>query len=64
VAVVGETIETPAEGKSLRGAARERALHDLTARYTAEIERVVRAYPEQWNWAHRRWKTRPTVEPG
>lgn len=64
VAVVGDTIETPAEGKSLRGAERERALHDLTARYTAEIERVVRAYPEQWNWAHRRWKTRPTAEPG
>jgi KDO2-lipid IV(A) lauroyltransferase len=34
-----------------------------TARCTAAIERVVRAYPEQWLWVHRRWKTRPAGEP-
>jgi KDO2-lipid IV(A) lauroyltransferase len=36
--------------------------HDIaanTARYTAAIERQVRAHPEQWFWVHRRWKTRP-----
>jgi len=31
-----------------------------TARYTAAVERQVRACPEQWFWVHRRWKTRPT----
>ena len=35
-----------------------------TARFTAEIERYVRAYPEQWLWMHRRWKTRPAGETG
>jgi KDO2-lipid IV(A) lauroyltransferase len=34
-----------------------------TALCTEAIERVVRAYPEQWLWVHRRWKTRPAGEP-
>ncbi|MBW8748084.1 MAG: lysophospholipid acyltransferase family protein [Acidobacteria bacterium] len=33
-----------------------------TARFTLEIERYVRAYPDQWLWVHRRWKTRPEGE--
>jgi KDO2-lipid IV(A) lauroyltransferase len=35
-----------------------------TAAFTAEIERSVRAYPDQWLWLHRRWKTRPVGQPG
>jgi KDO2-lipid IV(A) lauroyltransferase len=31
-----------------------------TARCTAVIEQMVRRYPDQWLWMHRRWKTRPT----
>jgi KDO2-lipid IV(A) lauroyltransferase len=27
------------------------------------VERVVRAYPDQWLWIHRRWKTRPPGQP-
>jgi Kdo2-lipid IVA lauroyltransferase/acyltransferase len=35
-----------------------------TAVFTKVIEQYVRRYPDQWLWVHRRWKTRPTGEPG
>ena len=34
-----------------------------TANFTAAIERMIRAYPEQWLWIHKRWHTRPAGEP-
>ena len=33
-----------------------------TQRLHATIERVIREYPDQWLWIHRRWKTRPPGE--
>jgi len=33
-----------------------------TANFTAAIERMIRAYPEQWLWIHKRWRTRPDGE--
>src|SRR5271170_3715950 len=30
-----------------------------TTRFTKMIEEYVRAYPDQWLWVHKRWKTRP-----
>ena len=33
-----------------------------TALFTAELERYIRRFPDQWLWMHRRWKTRPAGE--
>lgn len=38
---------------------RKRDVIATTALYTAEIESMIRKYPEQWMWIHKRWKTRP-----
>lgn len=34
-----------------------------TARFTAAVEHMIRLYPDQWLWIHKRWKTRPPGEP-
>lgn len=35
----------------------------LTSQFMSSIESIVRRYPEQWLWIHKRWKTRPPGEP-
>ncbi|MGH9666701.1 MAG: lysophospholipid acyltransferase family protein [Bryobacteraceae bacterium] len=34
-----------------------------TRRLHSQLESVIRQYPDQWLWIHRRWKTRPAGEP-
>jgi KDO2-lipid IV(A) lauroyltransferase len=42
---------------------RESDVLETTAAYTLEIEKIIRLFPEQWLWIHKRWKTRPPGEP-
>lgn len=56
--MIGERIIEPKETGD-----RKADIVRITAEYTAAIERVVRKYPEQWIWIHRRWKTRPPGDP-
>lgn len=35
---------------------RDQAIQELTQIYTDKVEEVVRRYPKQWMWVHRRWK--------
>ncbi len=34
-------------------------LHNILQKLTSITEEVIRKYPEQWFWIHRRWKTQP-----
>ncbi len=42
---------------------READIAATTAKFTAVIEDVIRRYPDQWVWIHRRWKSRPAGQP-
>jgi KDO2-lipid IV(A) lauroyltransferase len=54
----GKELEVVHSGDSERDAVTN------TAAFTAAIEGMIRQYPEQWLWMHRRWKTRPPGEEG
>lgn len=58
VAIHGEIIEPIITGD------RKSDIAETTARFTVEIEKFVRGYPDQWLWMHKRWKTRPRGEKG
>jgi KDO2-lipid IV(A) lauroyltransferase len=38
------------------------SLHDTQA-LQSRLEQIIREFPDQWLWVHRRWKTRPSGEP-
>ena len=57
IAVHGDLIEPTRTGD------RQADIVDTTARFTAEVEKLIRAYPDQWLWIHKRWKSRPPGEP-
>ena len=52
-------IEVQPELKVIRTGDREKDIVENTQLHNATIEKVVRRYPEQWFWLHKRWKTRP-----
>jgi len=37
---------------------KSKSLQDIIQAYTTIIEKMVRRYPEQYFWFHRRWKTK------
>ena len=51
----------PALNVPTEGTLREK-VREMTAEATAAAEWNVRAWPEQWVWMHRRWRTRPEGE--
>jgi KDO2-lipid IV(A) lauroyltransferase len=38
------------------------AVRQITQRFTSALERLVRRYPEQYFWVHRRWKHQPVAK--
>jgi len=44
-------------------ATRDAEVLRLTREHTKILEECVRRHPEQYFWAHRRWKTRPPINP-
>lgn len=52
-----KSLEIPATGDT------EEDIRILTQEMTAKIEEIIREYPDQWMWIHKRWNTRPPNEP-
>lgn len=50
--LVGETIEVPPDHA-------KETMVEYTQKYTNAIENIIREYPAQWLWLHKRWKTQP-----
>lgn len=51
--VVGEPYKVSRDGD------KQDTIREATERWTRELEEVIRRYPEQWVWMHRRWRTTP-----
>ena len=57
--IIAEDVIQPEEY-----AGRPDAVHAITQRFTAALERLARRAPEQYFWLHRRWKHAPPVRKG
>jgi KDO2-lipid IV(A) lauroyltransferase len=38
---------------------KDKDIKNLTQKYTEVLEEIIRKYPSQWLWMHKRWKSRP-----
>ncbi len=47
----------------VRTGADEADVEANTQKFTRVIEDIIRKYPDQWLWVHKRWKTRPDGQP-
>ncbi len=56
-------IEVHPEVEIVRTGDEDADVLENTQRIQKVIEGMVRKYPDQWLWPHRRWKTRPPGEP-
>jgi KDO2-lipid IV(A) lauroyltransferase len=50
-----DIVVEPVDSSDLSGSSEEN-IRTLTERHTAVLERYIRSYPDQWLWAHKRWK--------
>ncbi len=37
----------------------DETIRNATQEYTRVLEEIIREYPEQWTWLHKRWRTQP-----
>ena len=58
-----QATQRPRLLQAMTDAFRQEDVRRNTARMSAVFEDMVRRYPEQWLWIHKRWKTRPLGEP-
>ena len=61
--IITSTNEILPEIEMERSGDKEKDILVNTQKIQDVIEQMVRKYPEQWLWVHRRWKTRPPGEP-
>jgi KDO2-lipid IV(A) lauroyltransferase len=59
----GERLRVMVEGpfRAAPGTDVDASLMALTGQVTAAVEALIRRYPEQWLWLHRRWKYGPKL---
>jgi KDO2-lipid IV(A) lauroyltransferase len=57
----GFRVEIRPEVPAVRTGDKEKDVKICTRQYNRVIEDVIRRYPDQWFWVHRRWKTKEPV---